>query len=193
MGVASTYLDSLSPGDAISVAVRTPNSPFRLPVDAENTPMICVAAGTGLAPFRGFIQERASMLAAGRRLAPALLFFGCRDPDYDDLYRDEMDEWERLGAVTVRRAYSRRPEASEGCKHVQDRMWREREELLALWRRDARVYVCGSRGVAGAARDMAVRLRMELEKEKGQNADETAVREWIDSLRNVRYVMDVFD
>jgi cytochrome P450/NADPH-cytochrome P450 reductase len=194
MGVASSYLDSLAPGDTISVAIRTPSTAFRLPPDPERTPIICIAAGTGIAPFRAFAQERAAMMAAGRKgLAPALLFFGCRSPEADDLYRDELDEWERAGAVQVRRAYSRAPESSEGCKHVQDRMWHDRQEIEDLWKRDAKVYVCGSRGVANSARDMAIRLRVDMAKEKGVETDAQAAGEWFESLRNVRYVMDVFD
>ncbi|KAM0622584.1 hypothetical protein ACHAQG_005342 [Verticillium nonalfalfae] len=193
MGVASTYLDSLAPGDVLHVGIRTPSTAFRLPSDAENTPVVCIAAGTGLAPFRAFAQERASMIAAGRRLAPALLFFGCRSRAHDDLYRDELEQWEKLGAVSVRRAYSREAEASEGCRHVQDRMWHDRDEIVALWRKQAKVFVCGSRGVANSARDMAIKLRMEMDKQKGAEVDEKSAAEWIESLRNVRYVMDVFD
>ncbi|KAM9873924.1 Bifunctional P-450/NADPH-P450 reductase 6 [Verticillium dahliae] len=69
------------------------------------------------------------MLAAGRTLAPALLFVGCRSPDHDALYREEFDEWQRLGAVDVRRN-SRTLEQSNGCKYVQDRMW---TDLRTSW------------------------------------------------------------
>ena len=60
--------------------------------------MIMVCAGTGLAPFRGFLQDRALRAAAatdGVQPAPALLFFGCDHPDVDFLYRDELAEWEK--------------------------------------------------------------------------------------------------
>ncbi|KAM0326101.1 hypothetical protein ACHAQA_006694 [Verticillium albo-atrum] len=195
MGVASSFLGSLGPGDTLQVAVRPPpGAHFRLPPDASSTPIICIAAGTGLAPFRAFIEERAVMLAAGRtNLAPALLFFGCRSPDQDDLYREELDTWQSLGAVDVRRAYSEAPEKSNKCKHVQDRMWADRSDLIDLWRKDAKVYICGSRGLANSARDMAVKLRLELMKLKGQQADGEMAEKWLESLRNVRYVMDVFD
>ncbi|KAH6999258.1 cytochrome P450 [Ilyonectria sp. MPI-CAGE-AT-0026] len=193
-GVASNYLDSLEPGDGLHVAVRSPSVAFRLPVDPEQTPIICIAAGTGLAPFRGFVQERAAVIAAGRKkLAPALLFFGCRDPELDDLYRDELDEWERVNAVSVRRAYSRVPEKSNGCEHVQDRIWFDREEVVKLWTQNAKLYICGSKGMANSVRDVAIKLKVEAEKGKGSDTDEEAAQEWFDSLRNTRYVMDVFD
>ncbi|EXF83899.1 cytochrome P450 [Colletotrichum fioriniae PJ7] len=193
IGVASSYLDSLAEGDSLHVAIRPSHAAFSLPTDAENTPMVCVAAGTGLAPFRGFIQERATMLAAGRTLAPALLFFGCRSPEQDDLYRDEFDKWEEMGAVSVRRAYSRDCDKSEGCKHVQDRMWQDREELVDLWKKGAKAYVCGSRGVAESAKETMLKIKVEMEKARGEETDEESVKEWFEALRNIRYVTDVFD
>ncbi|OBR12934.1 Cytochrome P450 [Colletotrichum higginsianum IMI 349063] len=193
IGVASSYLDSLAEGDSLHVAIRPSHAAFSLPTDAERTPMVCVAAGTGLAPFRGFIQERAAMIEAGRALAPALLFFGCRSPEHDDLYRAELDKWEALGAVSVRRAYSREPEKSEGCRHVQDRMWRDREELVDLWKRGAKAYVCGSRAVAESAKETIIKIKVEMEKAKGVDADEGDVKDWFEALRNIRYVTDVFD
>ncbi|RYC59007.1 hypothetical protein CHU98_g7216, partial [Xylaria longipes] len=65
VGVASSYLDSLEPGDKLHVAVRQSHAAFHLPQNPENTPVICIAAGTGISPFRGFMQERAEMIAAG--------------------------------------------------------------------------------------------------------------------------------
>ncbi|KAK2772190.1 bifunctional p-450:NADPH-p450 reductase [Colletotrichum kahawae] len=193
IGVASSYLDSLAEGDTLHVAIRPSHAAFSLPSDPERTPMICVAAGTGLAPFRGFIQERATMIAAGRTLAPALLFFGCRSPEHDDLYREQFDKWEALGAVSVRRAFSRDCDKSEGCKHVQDRMWKDREELLDLWKQGAKAYVCGSRGVAESAKETIIKIKVETEKAKGEEVDPENMKEWFESLRNMRYVTDVFD
>lgn len=119
IGVASNYLSKLAKGDTLHVSVRPSNQAFHLPTDAENTPVIMIAAGTGLAPFRGFISERAAQVGAGRSLAPALLFLGCRSPDQDELYRAELDAWEKMGAVQIHRAYSQKPEASNGeCGNV---------------------------------------------------------------------------
>ncbi|CAO2657945.1 Nn.00g072050.m01.CDS01 [Neocucurbitaria sp. VM-36] len=195
LGVASTYLSSLSEGDTVQVAVRPSQDAFKLPADASSRPIICIAAGTGIAPFRGFIQERAAMLALDhqQQLAPAVLFFGCRAPDVDDLYREELDEWQRQGAVEVRRAYSRAPEQSEGCKHVQDRMVRDGEVIVKLWREGAKVYVCGSRGLAESAKGAFVQVKMGVEKERGGDVSVESIEAWFDSLRNVRYVADVFD
>lgn len=115
-GTSTSYLASLIPGSTVHVGVR-PSSNFHLPPDPA-TPLIMAAAGSGIAPFRAFIQERALQKAAGREVGPALLFFGC--PNHDGaLYDDEMTKWQADGVVSVRYAFSKTPEQSEGCKHVQ--------------------------------------------------------------------------
>ncbi|KAK4142251.1 cytochrome P450 [Dichotomopilus funicola] len=174
-GVATSYLSSLSPGDKLLVSVRPTHTAFRLPeeADREETPIVCVAAGSGLAPFRGFVQERAEQLAKGAKLAPALFFFGCRGPQMDDLYREEFDKWQDLGAVDVRRAFSRvAPEEAEGqgSKYVQDRIWAEREEVKKLWDSGARVYIV-----------------------LGSEVTDEETAQWYEGVRNDRYATDVFD
>lgn len=197
-GVASSHLAALQPGDPIYVSVRSSNNKFHLPEDSQNMPIILVAAGTGVAPFRGFIQERAAIMlqkggGGARPLARALLYYGCREPGRDDLYSDEFAKWEELGAVTVRRAYSRAPQAAGGHRYVQESLWAERDELRSLWKAGARVYVCGSRALGQAVDRVACEIKKEREKQKGNNMDEAEVRDWWASLRNVRYVVDVFD
>ena len=97
-GTCSNYLAQLAPGTHVFGRVVSPNTPFLLPDDPA-TPIIMIGAGTGIAPFRGFLQERGPAPRAGTRLGPAQLFFGCDHPDVDFLYRDELAAWERLGAV----------------------------------------------------------------------------------------------
>ena len=220
-GVASSYLASLIPGDKVRVAVRRAHAAFRLPSFAdgdidekpqedqeqpERTPIIMVAAGAGLAPFRGFVQERAARIAAGQQLAPAMLFFGCRSPHADNLYRDELDRWEAMGAVTVRRAFSRVDRTDEaavadacGCKHVQDRLWHDRDELMKLWDQGAKMYVCGSRAIGESVKMVVLRIAVEKQRlrvergESDEEPDEEAAVRWFDSLRNKRYAVDLFD
>ncbi|KAF5013400.1 hypothetical protein FDECE_588 [Fusarium decemcellulare] len=189
-GVATSYLDSLAEGDTLQVAIRSSPAAFSLPSNPERTPIICIAAGSGLAPFRGFVQQRAMMYESGRKLAPALLFFGCRSPDRDDLYRDEFDNWQKLGAVDVRRAYSRH---GDGCRYVQDRIWQDKEDFIELWERGATVYVCGSRAMADSVREVMIRVKTEIEKKSGGEMGFDEAKKWFDEQRNVRYVMDVFD
>jgi len=192
-GVASSYLASLQPGDKLHVAVRPSHAAFHLPADGERVPVVMVAAGAGLAPFRGFVQERAAQLGAGRPLAPALLFFGCRRGADDALYRDELDRWEKMGAVTVRRAYSRDVDASDGCRYAQDRMYADRDELLDLWDKGARIYVCGSRGVGEGVKDAVLRISKERCDAKGLGLSDEERLKWFEGIRNERYTTDVFD
>lgn len=194
LGVASNYLNSLEPGDKVHVAVRSSHVAFHLPRDPEAVPIICVAAGTGLAPFRGFFQERAAQRAAGRALAPALLFFGCREPGKDDLYAEELAAWEAAGAVTVVRAYSRTPERAGGARHVQDAIALRADDFLDLWGRGAKMYLCGSRAVGRGVRDVCVRMYAEeKQKRTGQAVSDEEADQWWEEQRNVRYATDVFD
>lgn len=130
------------------------------------------------------------MIESGRKLAPSLLFFGCRAPDQDDLYRDEFDDWQKLGAVDVRRAYSRH---GDGCKYVHHRIWQDKEEFIELWEKGATVYVCGSRAMADSVREVMIKVRSEMEKRSGGEMSVEEAKKWFDEQRNVRYVMDVFD
>jgi cytochrome P450/NADPH-cytochrome P450 reductase len=119
-GVGSSYLAGLLVGDRVALSVRSANAAFRLPED-PTVPVVMFCAGSGLAPFRGFVQERARQRAAGRETRTMLLFYGCRAPGEDFLYADaELKEWTEQGVVDVRPAFSRRPNKSHGCKYVQE-------------------------------------------------------------------------
>ncbi|KAK3358533.1 putative bifunctional P-450:NADPH-P450 reductase [Lasiosphaeria ovina] len=210
VGVASSYLASLAPGDKMRVSVRLSYAAFHLPSDVDKTPIVCICAGTGIAPFRGFMQERAAQMAAGRNLAPALLFFGCRGPSSDDLYRDELDKWQAMGAVEVRRAYSR-VNFGDGngsvvgeacrCRYVDDRLWHDRADLMELWDRGAKVFVCGSRGIGERVKKVFVKM-LSLERQDhipgdagpgpGSSQEQRALK-LFESIRNQRYATDVFD
>jgi cytochrome P450 / NADPH-cytochrome P450 reductase len=92
-GVCSNYL-AAQPVDATVYAfVRKPTIPFH-PPENPHLPMIMIGPGTGVAPFRGFLLERASLKKQGAPIGESLLFFGCRDPVQDFLYEDEMRAFE---------------------------------------------------------------------------------------------------
>ncbi|KAF2706929.1 cytochrome P450 [Pleomassaria siparia CBS 279.74] len=196
VGVASSYLANLSPGDRLHVSVRTSHQAFHLPKDSKNVPVIMIAAGTGLAPFRGFIQERAAQVGAGRHLAPALLFYGCHSPDTDALYSDQLARWEKLGAVSLHYAYSRSPEQSEGCKYVQDRLYNDRKRVIDLFDQGAKLFVCGSKDVGQGIQETIIKMAKEVSAEqKGVGVDEVSdekARHWFEGLRNERFATDVF-
>jgi cytochrome P450/NADPH-cytochrome P450 reductase len=188
-GVASTYLAQARPGTKVAVTVRPSQAAFHPPESLE-TPIIMVCAGTGLAPFRGFLQDRAIRAGQvpGTKPAPALLFFGCRHPDVDFLYKDELTAWEQQGLVSVRSAFTLAPEI--GGKFVQDRLWRDRADVVELVKQGAIMYVCGDgRQMAPAIHDTCVRIYQEA---TGSTPDEA--EQWMtDMERNYgRYVTDVF-
>lgn len=169
LGVASNYLAAAQPGARVSVAVRPSNVAFHPPEDPE-TPLVMICAGSGLAPFRGFLQERAIQAASGRPVGRALLFFGCNHPDVDLLYEDELKSWEQAGVVEVRGAYSAAPEGD--VKFVQHRLWQDRADVVAMFQQGARIFVCGdARTVMTGVRDTAIRVYREGTRCSAEEAD----------------------
>ncbi|KAF7532626.1 hypothetical protein G7Z17_g13616 [Cylindrodendrum hubeiense] len=98
-----------------------------------------------------------------------------------------------MGAVEVRRAYSRATDKSEGCKYVQDRLYHDRADVFPLWNRGAKAYICGSRDVGKAIEDVCIRLAQEWGKDEGKNTTEEEAQEWFEKNRNERFATDVFD
>ncbi|MFI9024443.1 cytochrome P450 [Streptomyces sp. NPDC053560] len=182
-GTGSSHLHTLKAGDTVLARVQPCRDAFRID-PADPTPVIMVAAGTGLAPFRGAVADRT---AAAGPLAPALLFFGCDAPDADFLHAEELRAAETAGAVGVRPAFSERPE--EGRRFVQHRIAADGEEVWRLLESGARVYVCGdgsrmAPGVRTAFRELYVRFG-------GGTAEEAEA--WLTGLTTEgRYIEDVY-
>ncbi len=180
-GVCSTYLADRCPeGSRVDVFV-TPKSSFRLPADDTNVVMI--GPGTGVAPFRAFLHERAATNADGENW----LFFGDRHSDRDFLYADEIERFGIEGILhRVDLAFSR---DQDHKVYVQDRM-RERGADLFAWLRDgAHVYVCGDANRMAPDVDAAL---VEIIAEHGAMTVDTA-RDYLDGLkRDKRYVRDVY-
>jgi sulfite reductase (NADPH) flavoprotein alpha-component len=135
-GVASTFVaDRHKVGDQLKVYVKN-NKNFRLPEDPDR-PVIMVGPGTGVAPFRAFLQERQATGASGRNW----LFFGDRNYTHDFLYQLDWQDFEKEGVLDrIDVAFSRdQPEKI----YVQDRMWQRRADLFAWLEEGAALYVCG--------------------------------------------------
>lgn len=157
-GFASSYMQMVAPGDPLFGYVRRPNPPFAPPADPL-TPMILIGPGTGFAPLRGFIAERAAQRAAGTPIARSLLFFGCRHPDHDWFCRDEVEAWAEKGIIEPFIALSAVP--GHPWKFVQDALWAERERVWAAIEAGAQIYLCGDgRFMAPAVRDALIRIQV---------------------------------
>ena len=184
-GICSNYLAGRRAGEMIQATVRETKAGFRLPDEAA-VPIIMVGPGTGLAPFRGFLQERAARKARGAALGPAMLFFGCRHPDQDYLYADELKAFEASGITELHTAFSR----AEGPKtYVQDLVAAQQERVWSLIEDGAIIYVCGDGGKMEP--DVKAALVAIYRERKG--ADAEAGLRWIDDLgTSNRYVLDVW-
>lgn len=186
MGVCSNYLAQLPAGSEVQAFVRDPQSPFRLPGECA-VPLILVGPGTGFAPFRGFLQERAARQKSGETLGPALVFCGCRNPDHDFLYADELRSYEQNGVVRVVTAFSRLP--GQPKRYVQDEIRARSEEVWDLLQKGACIYVCGD------ASKMAPDVRRafaEIFRAKAGAGEQTS-EAWLNELAsNHRYVVDVW-
>lgn len=181
-GVASEYLHRVGAGDTLLARVLPCAEAFRPPADPA-APVIMISAGTGLAPFRGFIADRVHAGTGG----PALCYFGCDHPDVDYLHREELEAAERAGAVQLRPAFSQAPQ--DGDRYVQDRITREGEQVWDLLERGARVYVCGD----GRAMAPGVRAALRGLHTRFTGSDSAGAHAWLEDLRERgRYVEDVW-
>lgn len=213
LGVASSYLSELQPGERAHVIVRPSHSGFKPPTDLK-TPIIMACAGTGLAPFRGFIMDRAEKIRGrsnGQDLpnehnpAKALLYIGCRTQGKDDIHAAELAEWAQQGAVEIKWAYSR-PADGSPSRHVQDVMREDRQKLVEIFEQGARIYVCGSTGVGNGIREVCKEIYLERRRELRQQARErgedvpeqeddenTTAEKFLEHMKTKeRYATDVF-
>src|SRR5437764_4435297 len=141
-GVCSNYLAGRRVGDTVHATIRETKAGFRLPDDAS-APIVMIGPGTGLAPFRGFLQERAARKAKGATLGPAMLFFGCRHPDQDFLYADELKGFAADGVSELHTAFSR----ADGPKtYVQNLVAAQKDKVWSLIEQGAVIFVCGDSG-----------------------------------------------
>jgi cytochrome P450/NADPH-cytochrome P450 reductase len=184
-GICSNYLAGRSTGETIHATVRETKAGFRLPDDAS-MPIIMIGPGTGLAPFRGFLQERAARKANGASLGPAMLFFGCRHPDQDYLYADELKAFAADGITELHTAFSR----ADGAKtYVQNLVTAQQERLWNLIEAGATIYVCGD----GGRMEPDVKAALVAIYRDRKGADAEAGQRWIDDLgAKNRYVLDVW-
>ena len=184
-GVCSNFLADKDTGAAVQVAIRSTSDGFRLP-DDPTTPVIMVGPGTGIAPFRGFLAERAKLKADGQKLGPAMLFFGCRHPEQDFIYREELEGHAKDGIADLKVAFSRMEKKKT---YVQDLIREERDAIWQMIQNGARIYVCGD----GSRMEPDVRRALSLLYSEEMDVGAEAADAWMDQMSDEgRYALDVW-
>lgn len=181
-GVCSTYLaDRVAEGDQAGIFVSV-NKSFRVPVD-QHAPVIMVGPGTGIAPFRAFLQERQAAGAAGRNW----LFFGDQTRSSDFIYEDELTSLMKAGVLSrLDLAFSRDQQEKI---YVQTRMRENGKELYAWLQEGGHFYVCGD--ASRMAKDVDKALHDVIAEHGGLDAE--AATAYVNQLkREKRYLRDVY-
>ena len=182
LGVASTFLgDRAEIGQSVRIYVQKAQH-FALPPDPAK-PIIMIGPGTGVAPFRAFLQERLAIEAPGANW----LYFGHQRSDYDFFYEDELKAMRKtghLGRLTL--AWSR--DGDEKI-YVQHRMREDGRDLWAWIERGAYIYVCGD--ALRMAKDVE-RALIDVVAEHGRRSAEDAARYVAELKKNDRYQVDVY-
>lgn len=196
-GVATTYLEAacqpLLVGGACAAPLRLPvflrsGGAFHPPADLSK-PWIMIGPGTGVAPFRGFLQQRQAALkgAAGGSVAPAWLFFGCRKRDEDYLYREDWAEFVQDGTLTkLEVAFSREQDKKVYVQHL---MKRHGQALFDMMEEEGYVFVCGDG--AAMAKDVHACLQDIIVRHGDLDAKE-ATEQLAAMTRSGRYVRDIW-
>jgi sulfite reductase (NADPH) flavoprotein alpha-component len=181
-GVASTYLaERVAPNDPVPVFVHVAKG-FRLPEDGS-TSIIMVGPGTGVAPFRAFLQDRKASGATGRNW----LFFGEQREAQDFLYREEFENWQRDGILTQFHTAFSRDQAQK--VYVQHRMLENAAEIWRWLEEGAHFFVCGD--ALRMAKDVDAALHKIIEQEGGRTPE--AAAEYVEALKKEkRYKRDVY-
>jgi sulfite reductase (NADPH) flavoprotein alpha-component len=180
-GVCSDWLATSTTDQSAPVFVQM-SKHFRPPADLS-APMIMVGPGTGIAPFRAFLEEREATGATG----PNWLFFGDQKAECDFLYAEQIDGWLKSGLLTrLDTAFSR--DQKEKI-YVQHRMLENAAQLVEWLENDGCFYVCGDAN--RMAKDVDRALHEAFEKIKGWSAEEAA--DYVSKLKKEkRYLRDVY-
>lgn len=182
-GICTNYLRRSMPGNSLHSYVRT--STFRLPPD-PSTPVILIGPGTGLAPFRGFLQERRHIDPEKR--GECILFFGCRARDVDFLYQEELLAHLEDGSLTqLVTAFSREQDQKV---YVQHKLKEMKDEIWKLIKAGGHVYVCGD--AKNMAKDVHKILREIAQEGFGDSGEGEKYITSMQTAKPPRYQQDVW-
>jgi sulfite reductase (NADPH) flavoprotein alpha-component len=182
LGVCSNYLLNRAPVKSKEVKIYVHhNDKFRLPEDLQKD-IIMVGPGTGIAPFRAFIEERNLLRKAGKKVGVDWLFFGDQRSSLDFLYEDELKKYQKDFGLKLTTAFSR---DQENKIYVQHRMKEHSADIYNMLKNGAYFYVCGD--AKRMAKDVDNALR-EIASEHGEDAEK-----FINQLKeSKRYCRDVY-
>ncbi len=181
-GIASYYLNHLVEKDVKSIEIfaQKPRN-FTIPIDG-NLPIIMIGPGTGIAPFRAFIQERVTRGDQGENW----LFFGERNRQTDFYYEKELTNWQEQGLLKLSTAFSR---DNASLRYVQDALYAEKAPLWKLIEKNALIYICGD--AQKMAKDVQAMLVL-IAQEEGK-LSQTEAELLIKTLRREkRLCLDVY-
>lgn len=182
-GVTSTHLATAQLGDVFRIAIK-PNAQFRLPQSPE-APVIMIAAGTGLAPFLGFIATRALQAAHNNHL-----YFGETHAHQRFLAQSKLQAWQAAGLLNLVTAFSRDPQAPDypSPYYVQHALIKH-QAWLEAWQAGGQIYICGSK--QGLAKGVEAAIKQVWLAQGIYSADKLD-QAWLDARKQGRIQLDVY-
>ncbi|KAJ5603749.1 hypothetical protein N7537_006705 [Penicillium hordei] len=185
-GLATRYLSRLQPGSPITVSVKS--SVMKLPPKSTQ-PLIMAGLGTGLAPFRAFVQHRALEKAQGKEIGAVLLYMGSRHQREEYCYGEEWEAYQEAGVITLLGAAFSRDQPEK--IYIQDRMRQTLPEIIQAYiREEGAFYLCGP---TWPVPDVTAVLEEAIATEAKNNGKKVETRKEIEKLKDEeRYVLEVY-
>lgn len=185
-GMATRYMSRLSPGTPVTVSVKP--SVMKLPPKSTQ-PLIMAGLGTGLAPFRAFVQHRALEKSQGKEIGSVLLYMGSRHQREEYCYGEEWEAYQEAGVVTLLGAAFSRDQPQK--IYIQDRMRQSLPEIMQAYiREEGAFYLCGP---TWPVPDVTAVLEEAIAAEAKNNGKKVETRKEIEKLKEEeRYVLEVY-
>lgn len=178
-GVTSNWMQQSEPGDKLEVEIK-PNAHFKLPEDSHQ-PIIMIAAGTGLAPFIGFMQARVQAGATQNQL-----FFGETHQASRFLAQASLQAWQQAGQLDLYTVFSRDHAEKQ---YVQDALLSHHQAWLSLWQQGANIYICGDK--TGLAKGVEQAIK-HVWQQAYDWTEEQAQQAWLEAKKQRRIQLDVY-